>query len=90
MIRAENLMMTILLMPLFLESIIWSFDVVLTSEPLDKILTYDHKNQSPQLHIYKVHVICSSVFLTFSSRTFLEFCGGVRLSVSSSYTNHMT
>lgn len=47
-------MMTILLMPLLLESIMWSFDVVLTSEPLDKILTYDHKNQSPQLHIYKV------------------------------------
>ena len=47
-------MMTILLMPLLLESIMWSFDVVLTSEPLDKILKYDHKNQSPQLHIYKV------------------------------------
>lgn len=54
MIRAENLMMTILLMHLFLESIMWSFDVVLASEPLDKILTYDHQNQSPQLHIYKV------------------------------------
>lgn len=69
-------MMTILLMPLLLESIMWSFDVVLTSEPLDKILTYDHKNQSPQLHIYKVSSVFKCFYL-FRQGFFLNFVEGL-------------
>ena len=76
MIRAENLMMTILLMLLFLVSIMWSFDVVLTFEPLDKILTYDHKNQSPQLHIYKVSSVLRC-FQLFRQGFFLNFVKGL-------------
>ena len=75
-------MMTILLMPLFLESIMWSFGVVL--RPLSLWI----KSISPVAYLQGV--ICSSVFLTFSSRIFLEFCGEVRLSLSSSYTNQVT
>lgn len=69
-------MMTILLMPLLLESIMWSFDVVLTSEPLDKILKYDHKNQSPQLHIYKVSSVFQCFYL-FRQGFFLNFVEGL-------------
>lgn len=69
-------MMTILLMPLFLESIMWSFDVVLNFEPLDKILTYDQKNQSPQLHIYEVSSVLRC-FQLFRQGFFLNFVEGL-------------